>query len=431
MARTFFCGDTSLSLEPALERVEDAVACTETLLDALSRGASVPHERVQARLRDHRRAHVGNRVLELYAGTGAEGAKWVLDQYPDRASSIASKALLFAPEWTLRQLLALAMASDEGSRDGCGEPEATAVFCATGTVRPEDLLTAVDTWVRAGQPGSSAVARRHALLRALTELGKSIKGSAEVAAGLVRTCFSLSYMAMHGDSVSRDKFGMAMGSLTEEDVRCLARLWPEALWLLRSLGEPGVRCARSVIEEWAAGVRVLGKRPETSVASRAEVPRMLEQVLEVCDEPGFLHWVRGIAREHALDVEIREVGDATVSRWIDALYPRASADPDTRRQMTHDEQFAETRERLRSVEVAALRLAQEWWREEPDAVVDRMLELTRQAEFSGQRDTRPLSLIAGQLAELCRRPVRVVGRVRQAGGTRGLGRVVSGRDRPR
>ena len=107
-------------------------------------------------------------------------------------------------------------------------------------------------------------------------------------------------MAMHGDSVSRDKFGMAMGSLTEEDVRCLARLWPEALRLLRSLGEPGVRCARSVIEEWAAGVRVLGKRPETSVASRAEVPRMLEQVLEVCDEPRFLHWVRGIAREHAL-----------------------------------------------------------------------------------------------------------------------------------
>ncbi|WP_420635321.1 hypothetical protein [Candidatus Palauibacter sp.] len=404
VARTFFCGGTSLSLERALERVEDAVACTETLLDALSRGAAVPHEPLQARLEDHRRAHVGDRVLDLYAGTGAEGAKWVLERYPDRASSVASEALRFAPDWALRRLLALALASDEESRDGCGDPEARTSSCHPPTVRAEDLVSAVDTWVRAGWPGSSAVIRRQTLLRALSECGESARDSAEVAVGLVRACFSLSFMAIHGDSVSRNKFGMAMGSVTEEDVRCLARLWPEALRLLRDLGDPGMGCVRDVIQEWAAGARVVGKRSETKVASRAEVSRMLEQALEAWREPGFLHWASSIAREQGLDVEIQDVGDAVLSRWIDALYPPASADPRARRRLTSKQRVTETRERLQSVEVEALRLAGAWCQEEPETVVDRMMGLKRQAEVSGRRDTRPMSLIAGQLAELVSDP---------------------------
>ena len=127
---------------------------------------------------------------------------------------------------------------------------------------------------------------------------------------------------------------------------------------------------------------------------------MLEQAFEVWREPGFLHWARGIAREHALGVKIPETGDAALNRWIDALYPRASVGRDTRREMTSAQQLDETRARLQRVEAAARRLAEEWRREKPETVVDRMLVLKRQGKLSGYRGTRPLDLITVQLAEM-------------------------------
>ena len=402
VARTYFSGGLRLCIEPALEAVEDAVACTETLLGALARGAPVPHERLQDRLDAHKDAGVGSRVLDLYAATGAEGAMWVLDRHHDRASSVASTALRLAPEWGLRRLLVLAMASDDKPPEEHGELEIKPGDRSPPTVEREDLLSAVGTWVRAGRPATSAFMRRQALLSALTELGQTARGRPKVMANLVGACFSLGFMAIEGDSVSREKFRMPMGSLTAEDVAQLAALWPDAMRILPDLGDPGMACVQGVIHEWATGVRIAGKRPETKVASRAEVSRLLQQALEVqaWREPGFLHWARGIAREHALDVTIPEMGDVALNQWIDVLYPRASVDRDTRRQMTSVRKLAETRLRLQRGKAAALRLAGEWCREKPETVVDRMLVLKRQGKLSGRRGTRSLDLIAVQLAEM-------------------------------
>ncbi len=400
VARTYFSGGLRLRIEPALEVVEDAVTCTETLLGALARGAPVPHDLIQSRLGAHKKAGVGSRVLDIYAATGAEGAMWVLDQHPDRASSVASTALRLAPDGALRRLLALAMTSGDKPPEEHGELEIEPGDGSPPTAQPEDLLSAVGTWIRAGRPGTSAFMRRQALLSALTELGQSARGRPNVVASLVGTCFALGFMAIEGDSVSREKFRMPMGSLTAEDVAQLAGLWPDAMRILTDLGDPGMACARGVIREWTAGVRVLGKLPETRVASRAEVPRMLEQAFEVWREPGFLHWACGIAREHALGVKIPEIGDAALNRWIDALYPRASVGRNTRREMTSAQQLDETRVRLQRVEAAALQLAEEWRREKPETVVDRMLVLKRQGKLSGYRGTRPLDLITVQLAEM-------------------------------
>ncbi|WP_420461826.1 hypothetical protein [Candidatus Palauibacter sp.] len=381
MARTYFSGALRLRPEAALQGVEDAVACTEALLDALARGGAIPHQLIRDRLGAHRKAHVGNRPLDLYAATGAEGARWVLENYPDRASSIATDALTFAPEWALGRLISLAIGSECGSRDRRWETEFRGGFCALEQTRSGDLVGKIGAWVRAGRPGSDAADRRRRLLRALAEHGELVEGR-ESAAELVRACFSLGFLRMRGDPVSVEKFTMGMGSLTEDDVLRLARLWPEGMELLRNLGDAGIRCARSVIRRWVAGPRVPGELPETSVASRAEVARMLELALDAWVEPGFLHWAHGIVREHKLHVALPKVGDRTVVQLFPTLDQRLS-DP-----------------AARHFDAAAHRFAGEWRREEPGVVAERMLRLKREGKLSGHHGTRPLDLIAVQLAEL-------------------------------
>ncbi|WP_420635312.1 hypothetical protein [Candidatus Palauibacter sp.] len=383
VARTYFSGAMSLSPEAALQSAEDAVACSETLLGALGRGGEVPHRLIQERLREHREAGVGNRPLDMYAATGAEGANWVLENYPDRASSIASDALTFAPEWVLGRLISLAIESECGSRDRRWETEFRGGFRALEQTRSGDLVGQIGVWVRAGRPGSDAVDRRRQLLRALAEHGELVEKGREAAAELVRSCFSLGFLRMRGDPVSVEKFTMGMGSLAEDDVRRLARLWPKAMELLRNLGDPGIRCARSVIRRWVTGPRVPGELPETSVASRAEVARMLELALDAWVEPGFLHWAHGIVREHKLNVTLPRVDDQTVVQLFPTLDQRLSADP-----------------AARHFDAVARRFAQQWCHEEPGVVAERMLRLRREGKFSGYHGTRPLDLIAVQLAEL-------------------------------
>ncbi len=381
VARTYFSGGLRLSLPSAMEEVEDAVACTETLLGALARGAAVPHEHIQNRLRRHREAGVGNRPLDLYAATGVEGARWVLENCPDRASSIASDALRFAPEWALGRLISLAIKPE--SRDRRWETEFRGGFHALEQTRSGDLVGAIGVWVRAGRPGSDAVDRRRQLLRALAEHGALVEKGREAAAELVRSCFSLGFLRMRGDPVSVEKFTMGLGSLTNDDVRRLARLWPEAMELLRNLGDPGIRCARSVIRRWVTGPRVPGELPETRATSRTEVTRMLELALKGWEEPGFVHWAHDIVREHKLKVAVPRVDDPTVVRLFPTLGQRLSSDP-----------------AARHFDAAARRFAEQWRREEPGVVAGRMLRLKRQGKLSGHHGTRPLDLIAVQLAEL-------------------------------
>ncbi|WP_423924313.1 hypothetical protein [Candidatus Palauibacter sp.] len=382
MARTYFSGALRLRPEAALQGVEDAVACTEALLDALARGGAIPHQLIRDRLGAHRKAHVGNRPLDLYAATGAEGARWVLENYPDRASSIATDALTFAPEWALGRLISLAIGSERGSRDRRWETEFRGGFRALEQTRSGDLVGKIGAWVRAGRPGSDAADRRRQLLRALAEHGELVEGR-ESAAELVRSCFSLSFLRVRGDPVSVETFTTGMGSLTEDDVLRLARLWPEGMELLRNLGDAGIRCARSVIRRWVTGPRVPGELPETSVASRAEVARMLELALDAWVEPGFLHWAHGIVREHKLNVTLPRVDDQTVIQLFPTLDQRRSAHPAA-------PQF----------DAAARRFAGQWRHEEPRVVAERLLRLRREGKLSGYYGTRPLDLIVVQLAEL-------------------------------
>ena len=375
VAQTYFSGGLGLSPEAAMEEAEDAVACTETLLGALARGAAVPHELIRDRLQRHSDAGVGNRPLEAYAETGRAGAIWVLEEYPSLASSVAPHALRYAPEWALGRLLPLVL--DRGGSD--------------------DIGSEIESWVRAGVPGVDAVDRRRHLLRALSVRGIPVGDAPEAVARLVSSCFSLRFFRFEGDAVTIEKFTMPMSSLTASDVGRLAKLWPTSVELLRDLGVAGILSAQQIVRHWTIGVRTPGKLPETIEASRSAVGGMLELALDAWGgEPGFLHWAHGLVREHGLSVRIPALDDPLLAELFPTLDQRARVlDRKTKRfdQAAMTKRSSEERQTAR-------RLARKWRDREPSAVADRMLSLERQGKLSGYSGTRPLDLIAIQLAEL-------------------------------
>lgn len=375
VARTYFSDGLVLSAKSAIKEAEDAVACTETLLGALARGAAVPHELIQDRLRRHREAGVGNQPLDTYAATGAEGAAWVLETYPDLASSVGPHALRYAPEGALDRLVPLAL--EGGSSD--------------------DIASEIETWVRAGVPSADAVDRRRQLLRALEAPSVPARDAPEAAARLASSCFSLHFFRFEGDAVTVEKFSMPMSSLTASDVGRLAKSWPTTVELLRNLGVAGILSAQRIIRHWTVGVRTPGKLPETIEASRSEVGGMLELAVDTWGgEPGFLHWANGIVREHGLTARIPAFDDPLLAELFPTLDQRARAfDRKTKRfdQAVMAQRSSEERQATR-------RLARKWRDREPGVVADRMLRLRRQGKLSGYSGTRPLDLIAIQLAEM-------------------------------
>lgn len=375
VARTYFSGGLGLSPEAAMEEAEDAVACTKTLLGALARGAAVPHRLIQDRLRRHSAAGVGNRPLEAYAESGSKGAIWVLAKYPGLASSVAPHALRYAPEWALGRLVPTAL--DGGESD--------------------DIGSEIESWVRAGVPGADAVERRRHLLRALSARGIPVGDAPEAAARLVSSCFSLRFFRFEGDAVTVEKFTMPMSSLTASDVRRLAKLWPTTMELLCGLGVAGILSAQRIVRHWTIGVRAPGKLPETIEASRSAVGGMLELALEAWGgEPGFLHWAHGLVREHGLSVRIPALDDSLLAELFPTLDQRARV---LDRRTKRFDQAAMTKRSYEERQTAR-ELAREWEGREPGSVADRMLRLKHQGRLSGYSGTRPLDLIAIQLAEL-------------------------------
>ena len=145
--RTFFSGASSLTLEPAIDRVEDSVACTETLIGVLAReGPTLSHESqrllhdlIRAQLEKQESPYVGSTLWASYATTGAEAASWILDEHPDRTVLISGAALRHAPDRFLGRLVSRVL----------DHPREAAA-----------LAKSIRAWVLAGQPGGDAVERR-------------------------------------------------------------------------------------------------------------------------------------------------------------------------------------------------------------------------------------------------------------------------------
>ena len=304
VARTFF-SETPLTLEPVLSRVEDAMACTETLIGVLAReGQSlVPetqrqlHDLIRAQLEKQESPYVGSTLWASYARTGADAASWILDEHPDRTVPISGAALRHAPDRCLGGLVSRAL----------DHP------------READALTkSIRAWILAGEPGGDAVERRESLVRALVERTGRVdlnQAGRKVVTELLAAAFSLSFELWRDDPIKIIEISISFGPLPASDARQIGDLWTFALPVFRGLGRSGVSCARNVVHDWLIGPRTGNKLDDARVTAREQVRRMLPAILNLAnDEPGILLWAHRLANEHRLDLRLPEVSDPTLRR---------------------------------------------------------------------------------------------------------------------
>lgn len=370
--RTFFSGALGKSFEPAAKEVEDEVACTATLIGVLNKSGSVPHDIIRDRLREHADAGVGNNLWEGYARTGKEAADWILSSHPEKTALVAGAALGFSPDRGLDQLI-----SD--------------IVQHRGDI--DSLIAQIRHWALRGPPGSDTVARRRLLLRKLarhTETASpALRDQAEAGhwrealAELVLVAFALHFEGIDGDPIARERFNLVLGSVPANEVLALAHLWPEALAVLRVLGEPGIASAREVVRRWCAGPRVLNQLPETREAARREVVRMLPGVIQLAGgAPGIVLWANRMITTHGLRTDPPSPDDPILLRLFPLLRELASENRSERR-------FRAT----------ALELAMEWANEEHSMVIDRMLHYERQRQLLDHHYPNILSLVPDYLAQ--------------------------------
>lgn len=370
--RTYFAGALSKSLAPAIDEVEDAVACTETLIGVLARGGRVPHDLIRSRLGKHDEAGVGKPLWDDYARTGAAAVGWILQEHPKKSALVSEAALKLTPDRALDQLVS-DIVHRRGDRDA--------------------LTDQIMQWALWGRHGSGNVGRRSQLLTTLarhrdlaldaSEGPPAMGNWGEAVAELVKVVFALHFASTDGDPIAEEEFKIKLGSLSASDVRQLGRLWPKALSILRTVGDSGVSSAREVLRLWCAGPRVLNELPETRHAARREVVHMLPMVIELAGEaPGIVLWAHRLVRAHGLRVALPVSADPTLNRLFPVL-----------RELAPEERSAQ---RFQHV---AHEFALEWGTDEPGAVIERMLHYERQRQLLDHHYPDILKLIPNSLSQ--------------------------------
>lgn len=359
VARTFFSGAASLTLEPVLNQTVDATACTATLIGVLGRlGPSLDeakrerlHCLIRSRLRRQESPFIGQGLWASYARTGAEAAGWVLDEHPARTTHVAGTLLGVVPGKALGHLVSGVL------------------------IRPEDaelLGRSIRTWVLAGRPGNDAVNRRSHLVRELAErardgdLNDLTRSPRSTVSRLLNASFSLSFDQSHDDPVRITTIRFTFGSLPAPDVLQVADLWTTALPVFRALGREGLACARNVVDHWLheSGERDDFDRRE---ATREGASRMLPGVIDLAGGgPGILLWANRLANGYGLDVGLPGSVDSTLCRLF----------PDPRKVESWSTSGG-------PLDAAASGFARKWLPEGPETVVARMMHYHRQGRLMG------------------------------------------------
>lgn len=373
--RTFFSGASSLTLEPAIARVEDTASCTETLIDVLAMegpplgdetGTRMQlHDLIRTQLEKQESPYAGSTLWSSYARTGAEAASWILDEHPDRTVLISGAALRHAPDRFLGGLVARTLDHP---------PEA------------EALTKSIRAWVLAGQPGGDAVERRESLVRALAERTCGVdlnRAGRWVVTKLLAAAFSLDFEMWRDDPIKIVEGSISFGSLSASDVREIEDLWALALPVFRGLGRSGVSCARNMIHDWLIGPHAGKEFDKIRRAARDLVERVLPTVLDLAgNEPGILLWAHRLATECRLEVRLPEVGDSTLRQ----LFPNP----------------AELNFRDSSggaLDATAAHFAEEWLPAGPNTVAERMMYYECQRKLMGYEWPNALDEIPLHLAQ--------------------------------
>lgn len=294
VARTFFQGPSRLSVCEYLSAMPDPRTATETLIDALARGASVPHELIQSRLPDDATQGPDRELWQRYAGTGKTAVKWIVQVHPRQILTVALCALRALPTTVLSKLIS-AMSSQDESVPSPAHHDDLLVGWDT-----HPALSAIQEWIR--EPTHDTVRRRQWLF---DTLASSFEGSQQppmelhrTVASLVPLVFSLRLDALDPDPIKLGTVRLDIRGLSPDHVEQIHALWKPSTDLLRKAN--ALDTAREIAQSWATAPRHLGRvlPPQTAKVVQDFAAGMITDVVRWSDgRPGVVLWAKQIAAE--------------------------------------------------------------------------------------------------------------------------------------
>ena len=381
VARTFFRGPWSLSVREHLSAMPDPRTATETLIDALARGASVSHELIQSRLPNDATQGPDRELWQRYAGTGKTAVKWIVHAHPRQIPNVALCALRTLPTTVLSKLIS-AMSSQDESVPSSTHHDGLLVGRDT-----HPALSAIQDWIR--EPTPNTVRRRQWLF---DTLASSFEGSQQppmdlhrTVASLVPLVFSLRLYALDPDPIKLGTFRFDIRGLSPDHVEQIHALWKLSADLLRKAN--ALDTARRIAQSWATAPRRLGRGLPSQTAKVVQdlAAGMITDMVRWSDgRPGVVLWAKQIAAE----CKVHVAGLPATPSDLEELF---GIRPD-----------ASTRDRDRAVRLVAEKLA-----DRPAAAgVDRLLRYQEEARVTLFKGTalRTVEKVVHHIAERTQEP---------------------------
>lgn len=377
VARTFFREPWSLSVREHLSAMPDPRTATETLIDALARGASVSHKLIQSRLPNDATHGPDRELWQRYAGTGKTAVKWIVQAHPRQILTVALCALRALPTTVLSKLISAMSSQDESVPSPAHHDDRDT----------HPALSAIKEWIR--EPTPNTVRRRELLLNTLassfTGSHQVPKGLRQATVSLVPSVFSLALRGFDPDPIELGTVRFNIRRLSPDHVEQIHAMWKLSTDLLRKAN--AVDTARGIARSWATAPRRLGRGlpPQTAKVVQDFAARMITDLVRWSDgHPGVVLWAKQIAAE----CKVHVAGLPATPPDLEELF---GIRPD-----------ASTRDRDRAVRLVAEKLA-----DRPAAAgVDRLLRYQEEARVTLFKGTalRTVEKVVHHIAERTEEP---------------------------
>jgi len=357
----FYSGGTSLPIVGLIEASGNHDDVTLALIGARSCGASIQDMEIKPLVERATR----DKVWKAYAWLGAKECQWVLEKHPEKTMTVTHAALHWCPEKIIPELLKRAV-GDERAQNSY----------------PEHPLRLISDWVAAAYPGNPEVVRRRK--RVMESAVRWIRNGENITVGLKACAAALSpdFGQIESDPGSGMKMTLLQGHIMEDDMHEVHQLWPEVVRILKEIKIEDWEPIREAVHNWAYP-RVGGgqKMPEkTWRFMRAFVRQMLIDILPlVSEQQGILRWIKQIVKNKRFRLNVK------LDPEFETLYPLR--DKNWQRQQ-------------RNTEKAVHKMAEKWKLEDPEIIVNKLINFERQAKQSGNSWSMGLRILCNKLAEL-------------------------------
>ena len=305
-------------------------------------------------------------LLSLYAYFGQNEAKKIMADYPDIVTLQPNSFLQVCPEATLWLLLEKAVNDERALNSSPNHPlRVIEDWCKNTRITPKYLIK-----------------RRQMLLKILKEWlsgGKDVTVFVRALIPALTPCLE----SWNEEPGSGRSFTWRQGFFDAQHMKKLIPEWQEVKPLLSGLPDDSWHYLLDLSEEWTGSHNVLGSLTEAQIKERDQGAKtILKDLAELTVVmPGFQRQLQNIAKG------LRYKMNVVVDKEYDALFPK---DPDYYKD--HEEV---TKRQLDNVK----RLAKEYAKDQPGKVIERISELSRQANIAQHTWPVYIAALAHELSE--------------------------------